>query len=461
MPQNDSKPKVNLLTNTLVYSIGNFGSKILSFLLIPFFSFFLTKEELGTYDLLLTTIFLLVPISTFQISDALYRWLIGNDKNINKRKYIGNAIGLLVFSLGSIISLIYITNIFINVYYIHLFVTMLILSCVYPFYQQILRGIGNIKAYAFSGILHSFFLVLFNVASIFIFDDKIFGILSSSILAYVLVIALLQFKFNVISFQYFQLKWNLEKKEMLIYSLPLMLNALSWWVINASDRYLILKYLSLSENGIYAISSRFPAIVILLNSIFMLAWQDKALSTDESEVVDYQKIFKNFLIFELSLVAFLISISPLLISLVVDEAFESSWRYMIVLYVATIFSALSAFIGAGYLRQKKTNRVFFTSLIGAVFNIFVIILTIENLGLYAPALGSFIGFLVIFIIRFYDMKKEFKLNFKVVIFFFLSVYFLSTILITLFLENSYVNFSMIFISASIFLILNKKLFLKH
>lgn len=76
----DIKSKT-LLSNTLIYGIGNFGSKILSFGLLPLYSYFLTREEFGYYDIIVTTVTLLVPLITLQLSEAIFRWLIIPDKD--------------------------------------------------------------------------------------------------------------------------------------------------------------------------------------------------------------------------------------------------------------------------------------------------------------------------------------------------------------------------------------------
>jgi O-antigen/teichoic acid export membrane protein len=57
------------------YAVGTFGSKVIYFLLVPFYSFFLSKSELGFYDLILASLTILTPIITIQVSDAVYREL--------------------------------------------------------------------------------------------------------------------------------------------------------------------------------------------------------------------------------------------------------------------------------------------------------------------------------------------------------------------------------------------------
>ena len=43
-----------LLKNTVIFSIGNFGTKIISFFLVPLYTNILTTREYGTVDLIYT-----------------------------------------------------------------------------------------------------------------------------------------------------------------------------------------------------------------------------------------------------------------------------------------------------------------------------------------------------------------------------------------------------------------------
>ncbi len=83
MIEKNNNKNEEFFSNAIVYVLGTFGSKLLSFLLIPFFSFYLTKEELGTYDLIITTLFLLVPFASMKIMDASYRWLMDEKKRLD------------------------------------------------------------------------------------------------------------------------------------------------------------------------------------------------------------------------------------------------------------------------------------------------------------------------------------------------------------------------------------------
>ena len=70
------------MIGTITYAIGNFGTKILSFFIVPLYTYYIAPSEMGDYDLLMTTVSLLSPLLTMKISDATYRWIINDPKNL-------------------------------------------------------------------------------------------------------------------------------------------------------------------------------------------------------------------------------------------------------------------------------------------------------------------------------------------------------------------------------------------
>ena len=66
----NSKNKA-LIIGTITYAIGNFGTKILSFLIVPLYTFYIMPSDLGDYDLLMTTVSLLSPLLTMKVSDGI------------------------------------------------------------------------------------------------------------------------------------------------------------------------------------------------------------------------------------------------------------------------------------------------------------------------------------------------------------------------------------------------------
>ena len=65
-----------LAKNTFILSIGTFLPKLASFITLPILTGYLTKEEMGTYDLITILESLLLPTVTLQIQAAAFRFLI-------------------------------------------------------------------------------------------------------------------------------------------------------------------------------------------------------------------------------------------------------------------------------------------------------------------------------------------------------------------------------------------------
>lgn len=70
---------------------------------------------------------------------------------------------------------------------------------------------------------------------------------------------------------------------MMDYSRPLIANSIAWWINNASDRYIVIFFCGLAENGIYSVASKIPSILNIFQSIFNQAWTLSAVKDFDSE----------------------------------------------------------------------------------------------------------------------------------------------------------------------------------
>lgn len=71
-----------LLTNTIVFAIGTFASKLLVLLLTPLYTKILSPEQYSIADLVMQTANLLIPVFTVSIANAVMRF--GMDKHEDK-----------------------------------------------------------------------------------------------------------------------------------------------------------------------------------------------------------------------------------------------------------------------------------------------------------------------------------------------------------------------------------------
>lgn len=73
----------NLSQNALLFTISGFGTRIISFFLVPLYTYVLSTDEFGSVDLVTTTAQLLIPVLTINIQDAVLRFSL--DKTIKRK----------------------------------------------------------------------------------------------------------------------------------------------------------------------------------------------------------------------------------------------------------------------------------------------------------------------------------------------------------------------------------------
>lgn len=94
----NSKYKL-LLSNTVIFAIGNILVKLISFFLIPLYTSVLSTGQFGEAELVHSTIEILLPIMTLCIVEALYRFSI--DKNTDYKQLFSTVCGVII--LGDIL----------------------------------------------------------------------------------------------------------------------------------------------------------------------------------------------------------------------------------------------------------------------------------------------------------------------------------------------------------------------
>lgn len=70
-----------LLGNSAIFAVGNLGSKLITFLMVPLFTNYLSTEQFGTVDLATTTVNMLSPIVALSIADAVFRFLMDDESD--------------------------------------------------------------------------------------------------------------------------------------------------------------------------------------------------------------------------------------------------------------------------------------------------------------------------------------------------------------------------------------------
>ena len=434
--------KNTLVKDTLVLSIGNIGSKVLVFFLLPFYTNFLTTEDYGKIGLINVFINLFIPVISLQAINGISRFTKSENK-IEKKIYFTNIsfyflVIFFILSIGvSYISKMY----FFKEINLILIFTLITTSFLKDYFSEFIRVQGKTVLYTKLSIIYTF---SYCVLSIFLVKSlRVNGFLLSIVFASLLTILILVIKIDFRDYFKFKLRSMKKFKEVLKFTVPLIPTSIIWWIIDGSDKFLVKYYIGYDEVGIYNVATKIPAIIVIFYGFFIKSFQ--LYSIDYFENSSNKKIYnsiyrKNDLIlFILSLM--LIVINPYISKLLLKKEFYNAWKIAPVLFIGNYLLCLSRYFGVNYLVIKDTKRSFYTTVFAAGMNIFLNILTIPHFGILGASISTAISYFFLLIIRIKDSKLIDMHSFKQ------SFYYLTVLIFSSYfsMKKLYLEFLILFI----------------
>lgn len=399
-----------LFSDSLIFAIGSFGSKLIMFFLVGFYTYYLSKSEYGTADLLINTINLMLPIVSLSVSEGVLRFVLDSKSNSEKLDWLRTAIsinfvglGLTGFLLGGVF--LCGLPLMISSYIGLLSFLLLTIQSFQLIFMQYLKAIGKLRIYASNGILLSLLTMFFGLFFFRQMVNKLDAYFLSLVLANSFSLVFLSFN---ISWKNLFIKKKdldqLQKKQLITYSLPLIPNSAMWWILTTSSRFIMTFFLGVASNGMYAAASKVPSLLSVIGSIFLQAWQLSAVENYRKKNAGsfYQNVFNHYctllLVFSCLILLFLDPIASALLS----KEFYFAKAYIPLLLISNFFSCVSGFLGTAYIVVKKTKGVLTTSLVGAAVSLVGSLILIPLVGINGASIASGLGFFIIFYLR----KKE-------------------------------------------------------
>lgn len=395
-----------LAANTALFAASNFGSKLLTFLLVPFYTHVLTTEQYGTVDLIVSMVAMLLPVVTLSIAEAALRFAM--DPEVDERDAYTCALTVVLVGSGlSLVLIPLISAVFqLNSYWLLIFV-ILFFNSLHLLSAQFSHGISKNVQFAVAGVVQTVVLVGANLLFLLKFKLGILGYLYSLALSYVIPFLFLFFSCRLWRYIRFHLKRE-TLRQMIRYSFPLIPNTMFWWAMNAMDKYFIVLILGASFNGLYAVSHKIPTILNTFNVIFFQAWQLSAIEevNAKDRAVYYGKAFSALSTVMLWLMSAICLILRPLFRVWTAPEYYSTWQYTPILLFSTLFMCFASFWGSNYIALKKTGGIMRSAGVGAAVNLVLNWLLIPRLELYGAALSTAAGFLATWLVRVWDCRKE-------------------------------------------------------
>lgn len=401
--------------NTLVFAISSFGTKFLSFLLVPLYTNVLTTEEYGVADLITTTATLMIFIFTINIADAVLRYAIEKEKDQEEIL----AYGIRVLLIGSLVLLfvlgiVWWANIILwkNIYYVFVFLYFFSVA-LYQLLTNYLRSIDKIKEVAIAGIVSSLIMILCNVLFLVFIKIGIYGYLIALILGPIMGSVYCVCKINIPFVRYINKVCDITtQKAMIKYCTPLIFNNIALWINAFLDKYFVTAICGLDENGIYAVASKIPTVLSICYSVFSQAWNLSAIKEFDKDDKDgfFSDTYKVYNALIVCMCSGLILVNIPLAKILYAKDFFSAWQYSSVLLLSIMFNAMTVFLGGVFTAVKDSKTIAISTIISAVVNIVFNIILIPRYGALGAAIATATCYAVMWMVRILVSQKYIKLK---------------------------------------------------
>lgn len=400
-----AKREENLAKNTLLFALGNFGSKLLQIILVPFYTRFMTDAQYGTVDLLQAVVSLLVPIASLTIYESVFRYAM--EKEYDKNAVLSVGVVVTIFSTillclgGCAASFLAPAGL------VWLVIANTITNSLRTLMSQYTRAIGRSGLFALDNVLMTGLVLVLNIVFIALLGMGITGYMLgytlANLISTIFLIGCLGGKCRV------SLKCAQKGllKEMLMFSLPLIPNAICWWVSSFLDRVMIVSMVSTAANGLYAAAHKIPSLLSVVMTIFFQAWQMSANEEFKKRDIAqfYSKIFDQMSACIFVLASVLIVLSRPINSVFLGADYYAAWQYMPLLVLSTSFFSFAQYLGSVYTANKKTQMAFVTNAIAVVVSVTLNAVLIPWMGVLGACTANATSYLVLWLVRVVDTRR--------------------------------------------------------
>lgn len=395
-----------LLGNALIYILSDGITKALSFLILPFVSFYLIPEQLGiaaNFDVLQSILMLLAGQAIVNTLPYFYY-----DRS---REEIGLLVSNLLFiiiavNLCFLIIILLIYGLIDEYLHIGLFLQLLTLISVIAnlllsinliLYRLEEKPFVFLKLQLLQSLIYVFLLILLVVCLRKEALGKIYSAVFSCSIVCLLHIYLLYKRGYLI--------WKIDRNsigELLRFGIPLLPHSLSFWIKSGMDKILLTTFCGLSVNGLYSMAMSFGAIYSIFKVAFDNAYIPYLQKRISKMTFDNQKAEKKQLVrisYIISSVFFLLFfvvmfICWILIQYVLSDLYRDSFQFIPwILFSLTIYSFYSLVVQYPY-TAKKTLGLGIITFSGSIIQLLLTFVLVRMLGADGIKYSLVIGALV-------------------------------------------------------------------
>jgi O-antigen/teichoic acid export membrane protein len=206
--------------------------------------------------------------------------------------------------------------------------------------------------------------------------------------------------------------WEILKK-ILIYATPLVPASLAFWVIMNANIFFLKEFSSFTESGIYGTAIKFATFITLLTSGVQLAWRPFSMSLKDKETSPklFATLYASILIIGSVGVLLLATIMPMVI-LVLAEPYHIAYPYVAPIAIATFINFFYMIVSTGIFYSKQTKHISIAFGIAAIVCIILSVIFIPLYGIWGAVISYVTSYCVALFLVFRKSQKLYYVPFS-------------------------------------------------
>ena len=398
----------NLARNTALLSFGAFLNKGINFVMVPLFSSWLSTSDYGIFDLLCTYASLLVPFISLASSEALFRFGVESEDIEYRTRLITASLTIDLFGYFLAASGILVLVFLFDWMYGICLLPLLLGELGMNHFQGVLRALKKLDVYSACSVVSTLLTGVFTTIFVLVEGMGLQGISYGYALGNIAGCAAVVFTSNYLEYIDLRLFSLGTVKKIVSYSLPLIPNNVSWWIINVSDRTLVGLFMGPVANGIYAIACKVPNFCSSVFGVFSISWQETASDMADSMERNsyYNYVFNTTLVTMLTLCAGVLTLNYPLFTWLFDSRYHEASYYAPILVTSVAINSLALYFGGIQISLKQPKENGITTICGAFVNAILNLILIPIAGLWAAAGSTLAANFTILVLRWRKLRSE-------------------------------------------------------
>lgn len=394
--------ETKLLKNTVYYSIGEILPRVISFLLLPIYTRYLTPSDYGIISYTSTIIIFLFVLGAFALNSYVLRFYFIHTEEQERRSIIGTAqlaiLGLntIIFGLAFVLMPLVIEHYQIQVpwnpYFRYAFIINF-LDCLSIIPMVIYRVRQDAIKFVILGFTRTLFTVLLTIYFVVFLKRGVIGTFEANL--YVLIPYSIIYVFIIQRYGRWLINWDY-LKEALAFSAPLIPGAICYQLLSVSDRVILERNVEIDSLGIYNIACQMALVLnIVIQSGYKAIEPELFRRFGNDGFYGFVRRIQSVFFLAIYVGALgLCLFSQEVFYIMTTESFHKGYLLVPALMVGVVMTGQNVIYSGILQGERRTKVIGIATVIGALVSMTINILFIPFYGTYAAALASAISYIV-------------------------------------------------------------------